>query len=1122
MVAAYTQIEPPQPRRAHARNEPKYRKEGEFRNVDPGRGHVLTCTKFDGDAFAEFRVEHRNTAGQCYPSVQDMTPGPDRSRVGPSEPRARSPSRRETKSPRTDKGLAEWTRTVNSAMGARTRLDVRALSLHLLDPDRGGENHEDDRRIHDDGHPSGDRDGIPTESLDEAPKAIVNAAIDPAMDDPKRAERPASDRQGDSRRSGSRGRIVPAEVSASLTSGAIRAKRESSPLRRQRGHPLRTAVVAVYLFSGTYLRGSMGERAMTDTKAGEAAVTRGGLPRSQHSLAVRALQELVSFLVRWCGVALLVRSTIARRKVSILVYHDPTPEALERHLRYLSRTYTFVTLDRLATALHTQDWSQIPPRAVVITLDDGRRGNARLTEIFKRFSVTPTIYVCSQIAGTNRHFWFLDVDDNEALRALSHPDRISHLEAIGFVKTKEFPSFERQALTRGELEVLAGVSEIGSHGRFHPILTMCSEEEAADEILLSKGEVEALSGRLCMHFGYPNGDYGAFERQVVKEAGYVSARTTAPGWNGRDADPYGLKAYLVPDDASVNRIAASLSGVPAHLGKLAWWRRRSLARVREGERPRPGNADLIASAPAHTGSMHHLARTADGRSPRRRPLSSRRRSLRQVTSEAEQRNSRLPQPSQRAKSPLHAAFIGHAWLPAALPSTARRFRVHDSDLRRTLSAAGADLVEDEPDVEIGDLKMLKGAADWAVVPLDEAQGEGGRIPMRAMRRLAASARVRLLAATTRHRLRQAGYSNVQVRLWDTWSTLDLGPRRATARRSTASDYLPQRALVIAARGPALTTHLDASIAEARAKTRLRLEPAPALTASGVLVMPMVDGVLRVALGQGQHRIDRQRAALEQLRALAPSPSVTSRVPWVLAVGACGLSRWSLERRLPGSLAIPPFEQSFLDDCVEFLSELHTCGRGTDRSSLALAARSAAECLPSRAARDIVEVGEILDDQLAGIPCGYAHGDFWHGNLFATEGGLVGVADWEAAGTGRLAVLDLVHFSFTSGWRRRRQATHWGEPLVREFLPSFSASDNHLMHSYLERVDLDITASELTALIAAYWLERVAYQLSTYFERLRLPMWMESNVEYPLRLLLDILRSDMSPRRPARAIKGQSH
>jgi hypothetical protein len=78
-----------------------------------------------------------------------------------------------------------------------------------------------------------------------------------------------------------------------------------------------------------------------------------------------------------------------------------------------------------------------------------------------------------------------------------------------------------------------------------------------------------------------------------------------------------------------------------------------------------------------------------------------------------------------------------------------------------------------------------------------------------------------------------------------------------------------------------------------------------------------------------------------------------------------------------------------------------------------------------------------------------------------------------------------------------------------------------MHSYLERIDLDITARQLAALIAAYWLERVAYQLSTHSERLRLPMWVESNVKAlfassstyiaPIWLLI-----------APRAIKGLSH
>ena len=56
-------------------NEPRYEQEGEFENVDPGRGYVLTCSKFDSKAFAKFRDARRNKAGERYTSVTDMAPG---------------------------------------------------------------------------------------------------------------------------------------------------------------------------------------------------------------------------------------------------------------------------------------------------------------------------------------------------------------------------------------------------------------------------------------------------------------------------------------------------------------------------------------------------------------------------------------------------------------------------------------------------------------------------------------------------------------------------------------------------------------------------------------------------------------------------------------------------------------------------------------------------------------------------------------------------------------------------------------------------------------------------------------------------------------------------------------
>jgi hypothetical protein len=58
-------------------NEPAYKSgtDSGFANTDPGKGYVLTCTKFDSAAFAKFRDKHRNKAGERYPSVKDMAPG---------------------------------------------------------------------------------------------------------------------------------------------------------------------------------------------------------------------------------------------------------------------------------------------------------------------------------------------------------------------------------------------------------------------------------------------------------------------------------------------------------------------------------------------------------------------------------------------------------------------------------------------------------------------------------------------------------------------------------------------------------------------------------------------------------------------------------------------------------------------------------------------------------------------------------------------------------------------------------------------------------------------------------------------------------------------------------------
>jgi peptidoglycan/xylan/chitin deacetylase (PgdA/CDA1 family) len=281
---------------------------------------------------------------------------------------------------------------------------------------------------------------------------------------------------------------------------------------------------------------------------------------------LRRISSAIAAIVRWTGIGKLVRHTIARRRVSILVYHDPTPEDFERHLKYLSKRYNFVSLGEVVEAMTHDRWSDLPDRSLVLTFDDGHVGNAELLDLFVRYGVKPTVYVCSQVIDTNRHFWFMDVEDPLKFMPLANGQRMAALQEAGFSPTEDHE--DRQALNAADIARMREVVDFAAHTRFHPILPACSEREATEEIKVSRLEIEEKTGKPCLDFSYPNGDYREREIELVKEAGYRSARTVDLGWNSATTDPFLLKCLGTRDDASINRLAGDLSGVSGWVARL--------------------------------------------------------------------------------------------------------------------------------------------------------------------------------------------------------------------------------------------------------------------------------------------------------------------------------------------------------------------------------------------------------------------------------------------------------------------------------------------------------------------------------------------------------------------------
>lgn len=261
---------------------------------------------------------------------------------------------------------------------------------------------------------------------------------------------------------------------------------------------------------------------------------------------------------------MIIRNTYGRNKCSILVYHDPDANTFKGHVKYLSKRYTFTTLDKLAEAIRRKDPKLIPRKALIITIDDGHKNNYKLLRVLTP-GVIPVIYACSQIIGTMRHFWFKEASHHgmivNDLKGLSNKDRLRELGKIGFHPRKEYAN-NRHALNLEELTQMKEVVSFQSHTRFHPILTSCDDEEAMEEIATSKTEMEKYLNVGCEHFSYPNGDYTEREIGFVTKAGYKTARTIHVGWNDVTTNPYELKIVGgLNDKASINNLAAVSSGL---------------------------------------------------------------------------------------------------------------------------------------------------------------------------------------------------------------------------------------------------------------------------------------------------------------------------------------------------------------------------------------------------------------------------------------------------------------------------------------------------------------------------------------------------------------------------------
>jgi aminoglycoside phosphotransferase (APT) family kinase protein len=249
-----------------------------------------------------------------------------------------------------------------------------------------------------------------------------------------------------------------------------------------------------------------------------------------------------------------------------------------------------------------------------------------------------------------------------------------------------------------------------------------------------------------------------------------------------------------------------------------------------------------------------------------------------------------------------------------------------------------------------------------------------------------------------------------------------------------------------------------------------------------------------------------RRALELLRAGTLAPAVDRLSPRVLGHGHSGLAEWLLEERLAGSAMDGPPEGTVLQDCLDFLVDLHAAGSATHRpTALVGAATVIAQFGGPSTSAALESLARDVDSELEGSPRGFGHGDFFYGNLLVGGGRLLGVIDWTSAGPRRLPLLDWLHLRLLV--KRGRGSQGWGPAILSQLLPWAERGGDALTDQYCARIGLNHHGPLLRAFVVAYWLDRLSQQLASYGgDRMQRPVWLRNNLHRVLAAFTESARA----------------
>ncbi len=306
---------------------------------------------------------------------------------------------------------------------------------------------------------------------------------------------------------------------------------------------------------------------------------------------------------------------INRRKLLVVMYHGVTrnsfdppvwtqiPEKTFRdHMGYLRKHYVFVTLDDVVSAVRRD--LELPPRAALITFDDGLRNNYHVAfPILLELGIPAAIFLTVSYIGSESLLWFdelyfllkrgyenkVDLSvfheeirermaagkiweaysaDVEMLKRCGENSRASYLDKLREkISLDTLPLLEDFGLLDWDQVYVMHDSRLvafGTHTATHRILTELSPTEWEEEIAAPRRTLEGFLGVPVKSFCFPNGrsgiDFCAEHLRFIRKSGYECAFTTENSlFTPMCSDPFAIGRIPAGNDATSSKLVFSLN-----------------------------------------------------------------------------------------------------------------------------------------------------------------------------------------------------------------------------------------------------------------------------------------------------------------------------------------------------------------------------------------------------------------------------------------------------------------------------------------------------------------------------------------------------------------------------------